>query len=255
MQSLDLVDTVTGAAFCLLLLPAANSAGGQPKGRSRESLGLVRQTLPRLKGLISCPENHGLCGRRLMDGWTSSWSGGSHWQRVGLESSSSDLESSQWSQAHPPTYHMLVLWSSLHVTCENEWLVPGHKGYFVLQNVKFMISEREIKSDSEKIVLVLCPTMNEWPSSCKREVEQELPANLKRNPHVDCYTVVLIRWALHGWQLGQPSIPSLQVFAHKADLCFADVRWQGCWWVISVLARVYSLRTSVTRSYSGSSID
>ena len=49
MQSLDLVDTVTGAAFCLLLLPAANSAGGQPAGRSRKSLGLVHLTLSRLK--------------------------------------------------------------------------------------------------------------------------------------------------------------------------------------------------------------
>ena len=41
MQSLDLVDTVTGAAFCLLLLPAANFAGSQPAERGRESLGLV----------------------------------------------------------------------------------------------------------------------------------------------------------------------------------------------------------------------
>ena len=49
MQSLDLVDTVTGAAFCLLLLPAANFAGSQPAERGRESLGLVHQTLPRLE--------------------------------------------------------------------------------------------------------------------------------------------------------------------------------------------------------------
>ena len=120
--------------------------------------------------------------------------------------------------------------------------------------MKCAISGKETKSDSEKIVLVLCSIMNEWPSSWKREVEQELLANLKRNLRVDCYTV-LIRWALHGWQSGQPSIPSLQVFAHKADLCCAEIRWQGYWWVISVPARVYSLRTSVTRSYSRSSID
>ena len=137
--------------------------------------------------------------RAAVGGWlrTSSWMGGSHWERVGLESSSSDLESSQWPQAHPPTYHMLVLWSTLHVTCANEWLVPGLKGYFVLQNVKCIISEKETKSDSEKLVLVLFSTMNDQAPE-NEKLNKNYQPTFKRNPHVDCCSVVLIRWDLTG---------------------------------------------------------